>query len=110
MAKDLTTIQLTKTVREQLKKLGLKGETYDAIIRRLIKLAESSMEGEGSPTYTTKVSEHHSEIQQIAKIENLFKDIHKKFRGKFKDWKEEDHEADKLLLHLAKEEEPHENH
>jgi transcriptional regulator len=46
VTKDLTTIQLSKTVREQLKKLGKKGETYDAIIRRLIKAAENNTEGE----------------------------------------------------------------
>lgn len=110
VTKDLTTIRLSKAVREQLKKLGLKGETYDAIIRRLIKIAESNMEREKPSQDTTKVFESHSEIQQIAKVESLLKDIHEKFRGKFEDWKEEDHEADELLPRLAKEEDPHENH
>ncbi|MEM2146918.1 MAG: hypothetical protein QW279_16260 [Candidatus Jordarchaeaceae archaeon] len=110
MTKDLTTIQLSKAVREQLKKLGLKGETYDDIIRRLIGIAESNMRGESSSTDTKKMSKSNSEIQQIAEIERLFKDIHEKFRGKFKDWKEENHEADEVLLRLTKEEEQNENH
>ncbi|WXG39836.1 MAG: hypothetical protein WED07_03260 [Candidatus Freyarchaeum deiterrae] len=46
MTNDLTTIQLSKSVREQLKKLGRKGETYDDIIRRLIKTAKNNTEGE----------------------------------------------------------------
>lgn len=46
VTKELTTIQLSKAVREQLKKLGRKGETYDDIIRRLIKVAENNTEGE----------------------------------------------------------------
>nr|MDO8083142.1 hypothetical protein [Candidatus Freyarchaeota archaeon] len=104
MTKDLTTIQLSKAVREQLKKLGKKGETYDDIIRRLIKIAESNMEREKPSQDTTKVSESQSEILQIERIEILFKDIHEKFRGKFKDWKEENHEADELLFRLAREE------
>lgn len=46
VAKDLTTIQITKAVREELKQLGRKGETYDEIIRRLIKIANDNMGGE----------------------------------------------------------------
>jgi predicted CopG family antitoxin len=34
---DITTIQVSKDVREELKKLGTMGETYDDVIRRLIK-------------------------------------------------------------------------
>ncbi|MBS7252020.1 MAG: hypothetical protein KIH08_15715 [Candidatus Freyarchaeota archaeon] len=109
MTKDLTTIQLSKTVRERLKNLGKKGETYDDIIRRLIEIAESGAGRKSPSTNNTSVPQPNSE-QQIAEIENLFKDIHEKFRGKFKDWWEEDHEADQLLLSLAQEEEPHENH
>jgi len=38
MAKnDITTIQVSKETREELKALGSKGETYDEIIRKLIK-------------------------------------------------------------------------
>lgn len=34
---DNTTIQLSKKMRDELKALGAKGETYDDIIKRLIK-------------------------------------------------------------------------
>lgn len=34
---DITTIQVSKDVREELKKLGTMGETYDDVIKRLIK-------------------------------------------------------------------------
>jgi predicted CopG family antitoxin len=37
---DITTIQVSKDVREELKKLGTMGETYDDVIRRLIKKAK----------------------------------------------------------------------
>lgn len=40
MGKDTTTIQISKAVRDKLKELGKKGETYDEIIERLLKLAE----------------------------------------------------------------------
>jgi hypothetical protein len=33
---ELTTIQIKKETREKLKKLGVKGETYDAVIARLV--------------------------------------------------------------------------
>jgi predicted CopG family antitoxin len=33
---DITTIQVSKNVREELKKLGSMGETYDDVIKRLI--------------------------------------------------------------------------
>ena len=40
MAKqDLTTIQLSRETRDQLKDLGRKGETYDDIIQKLLKEA-----------------------------------------------------------------------
>lgn len=38
---DTTTIKISKEVREKLKAIGKKGETYDAVIRRLIKEWES---------------------------------------------------------------------
>jgi predicted CopG family antitoxin len=45
MAKsDLTTIQISKETREKLAEMGKKGDTYDEIIQRLLKLAESSKE------------------------------------------------------------------
>lgn len=41
MAKeDATTIQISKETRAQLRELGKMGETYDDVIRRLIKLAK----------------------------------------------------------------------
>ena len=36
MSKDLTTIQISKELRDTLKELGKKGETYEDIIKRLI--------------------------------------------------------------------------
>lgn len=39
---DVTTIQLSRETRDQLKDLGKKGETYDEIVRRLLKLAKQS--------------------------------------------------------------------
>ncbi len=35
----VTTIQLNKDTREQLRELGRKGETYDELIHRLIEMA-----------------------------------------------------------------------
>lgn len=41
MAKEeLTTIQISKEVRESLKELGKMGETYDDVIKKLIKKAK----------------------------------------------------------------------
>ena len=37
---ETTTIPLAKSTRDQLKKLGKKGETYDEVLRRLIEIAE----------------------------------------------------------------------
>jgi len=34
---EITTIPVTKTIRDMLKSYGLKGETYDNILRRLLK-------------------------------------------------------------------------
>jgi hypothetical protein len=42
MAGDLTTIQLSKMTRDQLRKLGRKGETYDQVLIRLIQIAKKS--------------------------------------------------------------------
>lgn len=39
---NITTIQITKTTRDELKKHGIKGDTYDKIIRRLLELADKS--------------------------------------------------------------------
>ena len=42
MAGDLTTIQISKLTRDQLRQLGRKGETYDQVLNRLIELARRS--------------------------------------------------------------------
>lgn len=39
MSGDLTTIQISKMTRDQLRVLGRKGETYDQVLNRLIELA-----------------------------------------------------------------------
>jgi hypothetical protein len=39
MASELTTIQISKMTRDQLRQLGMKGETYDQVLHRLIELA-----------------------------------------------------------------------
>ncbi|MCK4478283.1 hypothetical protein KAU88_07135 [Candidatus Bathyarchaeota archaeon] len=40
-----TTIQLSKKMRDELKALGTKGETYDEIIKRLIKVYKGKENG-----------------------------------------------------------------
>jgi hypothetical protein len=45
MAKDVTTIRISTDLREKLKKLGIKGETYEEIIERVLKIAEENMGG-----------------------------------------------------------------
>ncbi len=42
MARDLTTIQISKVTRDQLRKLGRKGETYDQVLLRLIEIARKT--------------------------------------------------------------------
>jgi hypothetical protein len=42
MAGDLTTIQLSKITRDQLRQLGSKGETYDQVLQRLIEMARKT--------------------------------------------------------------------
>jgi Arc/MetJ family transcription regulator len=37
----LTTIRVSTDVRERLKRLASKGETYDAVLRRVIQIAEA---------------------------------------------------------------------
>ena len=39
MASELTTIQIRKMTRDQLRQLGRKGETYDQVLARLIEMA-----------------------------------------------------------------------
>jgi hypothetical protein len=38
--KDVTTIQISRKIRDRLKELGKKGETYETIIERLLKKSE----------------------------------------------------------------------
>jgi predicted transcriptional regulator len=45
MAKDVTTIRVSTDLRDKLKELGKKGETYDEIIERLLKIAIENMGG-----------------------------------------------------------------
>ena len=42
MAGNLTTIQISKMTREQLRQLGRKGETYDQVLNRLIEMARKT--------------------------------------------------------------------
>ncbi len=42
MAGNLTTIQISKMTRDQLRKLGMKGETYDQVLNRLIEMARKN--------------------------------------------------------------------
>ncbi len=37
---NVTTIQIDKATRDELKKLGMKGETYDEIIKKLMERAK----------------------------------------------------------------------
>jgi len=45
MAKDVTTIRVSTDLRDKLKELGKKGETYDEIIERLLKIAGENTGG-----------------------------------------------------------------
>lgn len=45
MAKDVTTIRVSTDLRDRLRELGKKGETYDEIIERLLKIAVENMGG-----------------------------------------------------------------
>ncbi|WP_455279609.1 DUF7557 family protein [[Eubacterium] cellulosolvens] len=40
MDKDITTIQVSKDVRDKLKDLGKKGETYDEILKKILRLSK----------------------------------------------------------------------
>ena len=42
MAGSVTTIQINKATRDQLRQLGRKGETYDQVVLRLIEMAKRS--------------------------------------------------------------------
>jgi predicted CopG family antitoxin len=40
LAKDATTVRISTELRDKLKKLGVKGDTYEDIIQRLLERAE----------------------------------------------------------------------
>jgi len=40
LAKDVTTVRISTELRDKLKKLGVKGDTYEDIIQRLLERAE----------------------------------------------------------------------
>jgi hypothetical protein len=42
MTRDVTTVRISTELRDKLKKLGVKGETYEDIIQRLVELAEKN--------------------------------------------------------------------
>ena len=46
---DITTIQITRTVRAQLCALGVKGESYNDILLRLLAQAAKKPTGRGVP-------------------------------------------------------------
>jgi len=45
MAKDVTTIRVSTELRDRLKEMGKKGETYDEIIERLLRIAVENTGG-----------------------------------------------------------------
>jgi len=47
--REKTTIEVSKQTRDLLKKIGKKGETYDDIIRRLLKVVYGERLNEESP-------------------------------------------------------------
>lgn len=48
MAKDATTVRISTGLRDKLKKLGVKGETYEDVIQRLVEIAQKDDKGERS--------------------------------------------------------------
>jgi SOS response regulatory protein OraA/RecX len=42
MTKDITTVRVSTELRDKLKKLGVKGETYEDVIQRLVEIAEKT--------------------------------------------------------------------
>ena len=42
MPKSVTTVRISTELRDKLKKLGVKGETYEDIIERLVEVAEKN--------------------------------------------------------------------
>jgi SOS response regulatory protein OraA/RecX len=48
MVKDVTTVRISTELRDRLKKLGVKGETYEDVIQRLVEIAQRNDEEERS--------------------------------------------------------------
>jgi len=42
MTRDVTTVRISTELRDKLKKLGVKGETYEDVIQRLVEIAEKN--------------------------------------------------------------------
>jgi predicted transcriptional regulator len=42
MSKEVTTVRISTELRDKLKKLGTKGETYEDVIQRLLEIAEKN--------------------------------------------------------------------
>jgi predicted CopG family antitoxin len=42
MTKHVTTVRISTELRDKLKKLGVKGETYEDVIQRLLKMAKKN--------------------------------------------------------------------
>ena len=42
MVRDVTTVRISTELRDKLKKLGVKGETYEDVIQRLVEKAEKN--------------------------------------------------------------------
>jgi predicted transcriptional regulator len=45
MGKNATTIRISAELRDKLKELGKKGETYEEVIERVLKVAQSNRGG-----------------------------------------------------------------
>jgi|YelNatPaOPRAMG01_1025707.scaffolds.fasta_scaffold11772_4 hypothetical protein len=43
LVKQVTTIRISTELREKLRRLGIKGETYEEILERILKIAEENM-------------------------------------------------------------------
>jgi hypothetical protein len=48
MAKEVTTVRISTALRDKLKKLGVKGETYEDVIQRLVEIAHKNDKRERS--------------------------------------------------------------
>lgn len=48
MVREVTTVRISVELRDKLKKLGVKGETYEDVIQRLVETAQKDDKGERS--------------------------------------------------------------